>query len=160
MAVLYQYNAEVQLSELEEGRALVSVTCWVRVRCIAMLRGLVRTISCWILQESSSRLPRRPARSWLALFAVTSCRTCCSLTSHIFPNIGTAFTVAYVGDGALIGVFAGWGGEHKKPSLLVSDQGGGFLCSGFDVRVRVLGREKRRGEIFLSHTCFVLKKIC
>lgn len=51
-----------------------------------------------------------------------------------------------MGDGALIGVFAGWGGEHKKPSLLVSDQGGGFLCSGFDVRVRVLGGKEEKGR--------------
>ena len=58
-----------------------------------------------------------------------------------------------MGDGALIGVFAGWGGEHKKPSLLVSDQGGGFLCSGFDVRVRVLGgeREEKGRNIFVTY---------
>lgn len=55
-----------------------------------------------------------------------------------------------MGDGALIGVFAGWGGEHKKPSPLVSDQGGGFLCSGFDIRVRVLGEEKGR-NIFVTY---------
>ena len=51
-----------------------------------------------------------------------------------------------MGDGALIGVFAGWGGEHKKPSLLVSDQGGGFLYSRFDIRVRVLGRGEEKGR--------------
>lgn len=60
-----------------------------------------------------------------------------------------------MGDGALIGVFAGWGGEHNKPSLLVSDQGGGFLCSGFDVRVRVLGggreREEKGRNIFVTY---------
>ena len=58
-----------------------------------------------------------------------------------------------MGDGALIGVFAGWGGEHKKPSLLVSDQGGGFLCSRFDIRVRVLGGggEEKGRNIFVTY---------
>ena len=59
-----------------------------------------------------------------------------------------------MGDGALIGVFAGWGGEHKKPSPLVSDQGGGFLCSRFDIRVRVLGGgegEEKGRNIFVIY---------
>lgn len=52
-----------------------------------------------------------------------------------------------MGDGALIGVFAGWGGEHKKPSLLVSDQGGGFLCSGSGVG----GKEEKGRNIFVIY---------
>ena len=56
-----------------------------------------------------------------------------------------------MGDGALIGVFAGWGGEHNKPSLLVSDQGGGFLCSGSGVGGGEREREEKGRNIFVTY---------
>ena len=84
--MLFQYNAEVQLTEMNEaagsrfrdvlGAGTLHVT----------LRGLVRTTSCWILRVCSTRPRRLLVRSWLVSFAATSCRTCCSLTSRMSPN--------------------------------------------------------------------------
>ena len=57
-AVLFQYNAEVQLTGMNGLLVLVSATCSVPVLCTVTLRGLVRTISCWMPRVFSIR-PRR-----------------------------------------------------------------------------------------------------
>lgn len=85
--MLFQYNAEVQLTEMNEGAGS-------RSRDV-LGAGTLRNCVAWagandIVLDSSRVCSTRPrrllARSWLVSFAATSCRTCCSLTSRMSPN--------------------------------------------------------------------------